>query len=88
MGRIKIEVQHVGGEIDYGYSRGQGEGQSLDEKQFEVTTNILHGMEKTRAIVLSDKENEVRIIPTSDIMRIIVTQVEDEKPAKIEVKQA
>lgn len=88
MGRIKIEVQHVGGEIDYGFSRAKGEGQSLDEKQFEVTTNILHGMEKTRAIVLSDKENEVRIIPTSDIMRIIVTQVEDEKPAKIEVKQA
>ena len=88
MGRIKIEVQHVGGEIDYGYSRRKAEDQSLDDTQMEVTTNILHGIEKTQTITLSDKDDELKIIPTSDIMRIIVKKVEDEKPAKIEVKQA
>ena len=87
MGRIKIEVQHVGGEIDYGYSRKK-EDQSLDDTQMEVTTNILQGIERTQTITLNNKDDEVKIIPTSDIMYITVKKVEDEKPAKIEVKQA
>ena len=88
MGRIKIEVQHVGGEIDYGFSGRKGEYQSLDDKQAEVTTNILNEIHRTQTVALSDKNDEIKIIPTSDIMRIIVKKVEDEKPAKIEVKQA
>ena len=87
MGRITIEVQHVGGEIDYGYSRKK-EDQSLDDTQMEVTTNILNEIQRTQTIALSEKGDEIKIIPTSDIMRITVKKVEDEKPAKIEVKQA
>ena len=86
MGRIKIEVQHVGGEIDECYSAKVANAELLTERH-EIHDTILNGLVRYKAVTLLGK-GETTIIPANDIMRIEITEIEDKEPAKIEVKQA
>lgn len=86
MAKIKIEVQHVGGEIDEGYSLDTCN-RELPREHASVRDHILDGLAKYKVVTLA-KKDETTIIPATDIMRIKIQSIEDEKPAKIEVKQA
>lgn len=86
MGRIKIEVQHVGGEIELSHTFKICD-QSLAREHAGIQDRILDGLVRYKSVILKEK-GKTTIIPATDIMRIEIESIEDEKPAKIEVKQA
>lgn len=86
MGRIKIEVQHVGGEIELSHTIKICD-ENLALEHTNIRDGILNGLVRYKSVVLKEK-GKTTIIPVTDIMRIEIESIEDEKPAKIEVKQA
>lgn len=86
MGRIKIEVQHVGGEIELSHTVKICD-ENLALEHTNIRDGILNGLVRYKSVVLKEKGKKT-IIPATDIMRIEIESIEDEKPAKIEVKQA
>lgn len=86
MGRIKIEVQHIGGEIESSRTFKICD-QNLGIEHTNIRDSILNGLVRYKSVVLKEK-GKTTIIPATDIMRIEIESIEDEKPAKIEVKQA